>query len=289
MIYQPLQSDQFGVNAAVVNSNSKNLSAVVTYGAIGSLSADYSTNIAPISSKQFGANLGAWTDMNVNATSPSNAYTDVQTSMLKSIRWPGGTYSDTYHFGGASPYTSTTAPSQCSSYYTNARYHGYISGTTLTVTSMDNGTIEPATMQGGGMVVNVSGVVVPTKILSQLTGSTGGVGTYSLSGSSQTVGSSGSPVAMASGWVYNIQTANPNNSWPNYQSYIATPGGYETFATVAYGTNATCDDGADPNEAAAWVANAKANGYNVHYWSVGNEEFGGWENDLNHQNFWVGS
>src|SRR5206468_8595999 len=52
--------------------------------------------------------------------------------------------------------------------------------------------------------------------------------------------------------------------------------------TVNYGSNPQCNDGADPNEAAAWVAYANnTKGYGVKWWSVGNEEFGAsWETDM---------
>jgi hypothetical protein len=81
-------------------------------------------------------------------------------------------------------------------------------------------------------------------------------------------------------WAYDVIDATTDNAWPNFQSYLAQAGGYETAVTVNYGTNATCNGGGDPYEAAQWVANAKANGYNVTYWTVGNEEYGSWEDDL---------
>ena len=74
----------------------------------------------------------------------------------------------------------------------------------------------------------------------------------------------------------------PNSTFDNFMSDIVTPGGYDAAITVAYGTNAACTGGGDPAEAAAWVAYAKQKGYNqhIHYWTVGNEVFGGWEADM---------
>ncbi len=74
----------------------------------------------------------------------------------------------------------------------------------------------------------------------------------------------------------------PNSTFDNFMSQIAIPGHYDVAVTVDYGSNTTCSGGGDPSEAAAWVAYAKAKGYNshLHYWTVGNEVFGNWEFDL---------
>ncbi len=73
-----------------------------------------------------------------------------------------------------------------------------------------------------------------------------------------------------------------NSTFDNFMTHIVTPGGYEGAITVNYGSNIACTAGADPTEAAAWVAYAKSKGYNahVHHWTVGNEVYGGWEFDL---------
>ncbi|RBP03798.1 putative phage protein (TIGR02218 family) [Roseiarcus fermentans] len=70
---------------------------------------------------------------------------------------------------------------------------GYISGSTLTVTSVLSGTV------GTGQLFNNSGLLsVAVSVTGQTGGTTGGAGTYSLSNSSNgSVGSSGSPVAFS--------------------------------------------------------------------------------------------
>ncbi len=73
-----------------------------------------------------------------------------------------------------------------------------------------------------------------------------------------------------------------HSTFDNFMSAIVTPGNYEAAITVDYGSDPTCTTGGLPTEAAAWVAYAKAKGYNqhIHHWTVGNEVFGGWEFDL---------
>jgi hypothetical protein len=75
---------------------------------------------------------------------------------------------------------------------------------------------------------------------------------------------------------------NPNSTFDNFMSHVAVPGDYDVAVTVDYGSNPACDAGADPTEAAAWVAHARQKGWGsrVRYWSIGNEEFGDWELDL---------
>jgi hypothetical protein len=73
---------------------------------------------------------------------------------------------------------------------------------------------------------------------------------------------------------------NPNSTFENFMNLIAIPGNYEVAITVNYGSNSSCNGGGDPNEAAAWVKYIKDRNYNIHYWTVGNEVFGGWEYDL---------
>ena len=67
---------------------------------------------------------------------------------------------------------------------------GYISGTTMTITVAPVGILLNATVNGAGIAAG-------TKILSQLTGPSGGKGTYQVS-VSQTAGSAGSPISIYS-------------------------------------------------------------------------------------------
>lgn len=75
--------------------------------------------------------------------------------------------------------------------------------------------------------------------------------------------------------------AHPNSTFDRFMRNLAQPAQVEVAITLNYGSNATGKGGGDPKEAAAWVADAKAKGYRVPYWTVGNEVFGGWSTDLN--------
>jgi hypothetical protein len=61
---------------------------------------------------------------------------------------------------------------------------------------------------------------------------------------------------------------------------VQQPANADLAVTVNYGSNAACDGGGDPAEAATWVAYAKSQGYAVSNWTVGNEVYGSWETDL---------
>lgn len=79
-----------------------------------------------------------------------------------------------------------------------------------------------------------------------------------------------------------VTAYDPASTFDNFIDRIVIPGGYDVAITVDYGSNESCTGGGDPKEAAAWVAHARRRGYDTHtkYWTVGNEEFGGWEYDL---------
>lgn len=68
----------------------------------------------------------------------------------------------------------------------------------------------------------------------------------------------------------------------NFVNDVVRPAKLDLAITVNYGSNPQCTDGADPSEAAGWVSYANNTmGYNVKWWSVGNEEFGAsWETDM---------
>jgi alpha-L-arabinofuranosidase len=77
---------------------------------------------------------------------------------------------------------------------------------------------------------------------------------------------------------------NPNSTFANFEKDIVRPAKLDLAITVNYGSNPACTDGADPSEAAGWVQYANATkGYNVLWWSVGNEEYGSWETDKHSQ------
>ena len=86
-------------------------------------------------------------------------------------------------------------------------------------------------------------------------------------------------------WQTNTQCgggANGNSTFDNFMNGVAIPNHVEVAITVNYGSNADCNGGGDPTEAAAWVAYAVSKGYNayVHHYTVGNENYGSWEMDL---------
>ena len=103
---------------------------------------------------------------------------------------------------------------------TIATFNGFISGTTLTANSPISGLImndNHATLTGAGVAAN-------TRVVSQLSGTAGGAGTYTVS-VSQTVGSVGSPVSLSAYQTnYNIYQnpgffCNPDDaSFPFYVS-----------------------------------------------------------------------
>jgi len=74
---------------------------------------------------------------------------------------------------------------------------------------------------------------------------------------------------------------NPNSTFDNFMTDVARPANLDVAITLNYGSNEACNGGGDPNEAAAWVDYSNNNRkYGVHWWTVGNEEFGSWEYDL---------
>lgn len=104
---------------------------------------------------------------------------------------------------------------------TPTKFQGYISGTTLTVTSVASGTIIPGPVYSGTGVSTGTMVNAP-----QLSGTTGGVGTYQVN-ISQNVGSAGAPVTF-SAWQF-IDTAATDSTDP----YLDTPTKTYTYAVAA--------------------------------------------------------
>jgi hypothetical protein len=72
----------------------------------------------------------------------------------------------------------------------------------------------------------------------------------------------------------------PNSTFDAFMTDVAQPGADDVGVTLNYGSNAACNAGGDPTEAAAWVAYAKQKAYKVTHWTVGNEVYGSWEYDL---------
>ena len=102
-----------------------------------------------------------------------------------------------------------------------ASYQGYILGTTLTVTSIISGIVDE--MQR----IQTTNIVQATAINGQTGGSTGGVGTYTVS-VSQTLGSATSPVTFT---AYNIKSLSTLN--PTYA--VVSPDGTKVYGTDTSG------------------------------------------------------
>jgi hypothetical protein len=71
-----------------------------------------------------------------------------------------------------------------------------------------------------------------------------------------------------------------NDTFSNFVNDMAVPANLDVALTANYGSNATCNGGGEPSEAAAWAAAALAAGITVSHITVGNEEYGSWEYDL---------
>jgi hypothetical protein len=71
-----------------------------------------------------------------------------------------------------------------------------------------------------------------------------------------------------------------NGTFDDVIRRVTSPLHQDVAITLNYGSNRTCNGGGDPSEAAAWVAYARSKGYNVPFWTVGNEVYGSWEYDL---------
>ncbi|WP_348264103.1 hypothetical protein P8935_06100 [Telmatobacter sp. DSM 110680] len=169
--YTPDSSSSSTYNAATGKSSAVNVTAIATTVAVNQAS------IGPaISDKLLGMNMAAWYDPTTAAVVPA-----FQAAGIKAVRWPGGSWSDDYHWA------------------TN-------------------------TMCGN--------------------------------------------------------TPNTNATFANFVNDLVTPGSFDVALTANYGTNAACTGPGDPTEAAAWIAQAKSINAHVSHMTVGNEEYGSWEDDL---------
>jgi hypothetical protein len=91
--------------------------------------------------------------------------------------------------------------------------------------------------------------------------------------------------SMSDGYLWQTNStcnaySNGNSTFDNFVHDVAAPDGLQVAITVNYGSSPDCSGGGSPAYAAAWVAYNKAHGYPAHYWTVGNEVYGGWEQDL---------
>jgi hypothetical protein len=79
---------------------------------------------------------------------------------------------------------------------------------------------------------------------------------------------------------FNYGYITPGATFDNLMRRVAHPLKSAIAITLDYGTNRACNGGGEPSEAAAWVSHAKQRNENVAYWTVGNEVYGSWEQDL---------
>jgi hypothetical protein len=73
--------------------------------------------------------------------------------------------------------------------------------------------------------------------------------------------------------------ANTADTFANFVNNLAIPAGLDVALTADYGTGKNCTGPGDPTEAASWVADALTLGITVSHMTVGNEEYGSWEED----------
>ena len=170
-------------------TSSTGTSAAVTVITLSTIAINESTPIAPVTDQLLGMNLAAWYDVVGNSSAVNTAFS---TAGIKAIRWPGGSWSDAWHWR-----TSATD-------------------------------------------------LLP----------------------------------------YMCATSGPGTAWGGYSPFaafvtsIAKGGSYDLALTANYGSNAACNGGGDPTEAAAWASEAVSEGYAPSHMTVGNENFGNWEFDL---------
>jgi hypothetical protein len=73
----------------------------------------------------------------------------------------------------------------------------------------------------------------------------------------------------------------PGVAFDAWMQSIAVPLQLDVAVTLNYGSTASCRAGGDAAYAAAWVRDAKAHGYGVRYWTIGNEPYFASEIDRN--------
>ena len=71
-----------------------------------------------------------------------------------------------------------------------------------------------------------------------------------------------------------------NDTFLNFVNDMAVPAKLDVALTANYGSNAACIGGGEPSEAAGWVTQALTDGITVSHMTVGNEQYGSWEEDL---------
>jgi hypothetical protein len=192
---------------------------------------------------------------------------------------------------------------------------GVITPGSLTATSGVGVTVSPTatttytltvTNAGGTAVAATTPVIIETSVTVDLTSSgpavtdkllgmnmgvwydlvsnqTGVVGAFQAAGITQVRWPGGSDADLYH-WATNSECdggyTDANDTFSNFVNDLADPANLDLALTANYGSNAVCDGGGEPSEAAAWVTAALADGITVSHMTVGNEEYGNWEYDL---------
>lgn len=71
-----------------------------------------------------------------------------------------------------------------------------------------------------------------------------------------------------------------DDDFADFETHVAIAGGLDLAVTADYGSDPTCNGPGLASQAANWAAAAVTDGLPIHYMTVGNEEYGSWENDL---------
>jgi predicted heme/steroid binding protein len=71
-----------------------------------------------------------------------------------------------------------------------------------------------------------------------------------------------------------------NDTFTNFVNDIVVPASLDLALTADYGTDTACTGPGQASEAAAWVTAALSDGVTVSHMTVGNEEYGSWEEDM---------
>jgi hypothetical protein len=163
------------------------------------------------------------------------------------------------------------------------------SGTPATATAKVTVTATPATTVTVDLAS--SGPAVTDKLLGMnmavwydlVSNKTGIVNAFQAAGITQVRWPGGSDSDLYH-WATNSECdggySDTNDTFSNFVSDMAVPANLDVALTANYGSNAACNGGGEPSEAAAWVAAALADGITPSHMTVGNEEYGSWEYDL---------
>jgi len=95
---------------ALIYKSASGQSSAVTVFQANTVIVDQSGTSVPVSDQLLGMNLASWYDVFSNAAGINSGFAQAG---IKAIRWPGGSWSDTYHWGqaGGLPFMCTTTGS----------------------------------------------------------------------------------------------------------------------------------------------------------------------------------